>query len=81
VEPQEQERRAQDMPQGTVISQLLRKQAEGAVQITKQVADQQQRAKEATRGLTQASMDNYMDLLESMFSFYQGGPVADAETR
>src|SRR4028118_563471 len=56
----------------TVISNL-RTQAEGTSQATQQLADQQQLAREATRDLPQLSTDNYMDLLDSMFSFYQGG--------
>src|ERR687898_374213 len=56
----------------TVINNL-RTQAEGTSQVTQQLADQQQLAREATRDLTQVSTDNYMDLLDSMFSFYQGG--------
>ena len=56
----------------TVINNL-RTQAEGTSQLTQQLADQQQLAREATRDLTQLSTDNYMDLLDSMFSFYQGG--------
>jgi chromosome segregation ATPase len=56
----------------TVISNL-RTQAEDTSQVTQQLADQQQLAREATRDLTQLSTDNYMDLLDSMFSFYQGG--------
>jgi chromosome segregation ATPase len=56
----------------TVINNL-RTQAEGTLQLTQQLASQQQLAREATRDLTQASTDNYMDLLDSVFSFYQGG--------
>ncbi len=56
----------------TVISNL-RTQAEGTSQLTQQLADQQRLARETTRQLTQLSTDNYMDLLDSMFSFYQGG--------
>lgn len=56
----------------TVIDNL-RTQAEGTVQMTQRLASQQQRAQEATRELTQASSDNYMDLLDSVFAFYQGG--------
>ncbi len=56
----------------TVINNL-RTQAEGTSQVTQQLADHQQLAREATRDLTQLSTDNYMDLLDSMFSFYQGG--------
>jgi chromosome segregation ATPase len=56
----------------TVINNL-RTQAEDTSQLTQQLADQQQLAREATRDLTQLSTDNYLDLLDSMFSFYQGG--------
>jgi hypothetical protein len=56
----------------TVINNL-RTQAEGTSQITQQLADQQRLARETTWQLTQLSTDNYMDLLDSMFSFYQGG--------
>src|SRR3712207_6126891 len=56
----------------TVINNL-RTQAEGTSQLTQQLVGQQQLAREATRDLTQASTDNYMDLLDSVFSFYQGG--------
>jgi hypothetical protein len=56
----------------TVINNL-RTQAEGTSQLTQQLATQQQLARESTRDLTQASTDNYMDLLDSVFSFYQGG--------
>jgi chromosome segregation ATPase len=51
----------------------LRTQAEGTLQITQQLATQQELAREATRELTQVSTDNYMDFLDSVFSFYQGG--------
>ena len=56
----------------TVIDNL-RTQAEGTLHITQQLASQQQLAREATRELAQVSTDNYMDLLDSVFSFYQGG--------
>jgi chromosome segregation ATPase len=51
----------------------LRTQAEGTLQITQQLATQQELAQQATRELTQVSTDNYMDFLDSVFSFYQGG--------
>jgi chromosome segregation ATPase len=51
----------------------LRTQAEGTRQVTRQLADQQQRAQKATREFTQASTNTYMDLLNSISSFYQGG--------
>jgi chromosome segregation ATPase len=56
----------------TVINNL-RTQAEGARQVTQQLANQQQRTQEATRQLTRGSVDTYKDLLDSMFFFYQGG--------
>jgi chromosome segregation ATPase len=56
----------------TVINNL-RTQAEGTLQVTQQLADQQEFARQATRDLAQMSTDNYMDFLNSMFSFYQGG--------
>ncbi len=36
------------------------------------MAEQQQRATEAGRTLTQESVDAYMDFVNSMFTFYQG---------
>src|SRR3712207_148052 len=36
-------------------------------------ASQQRLAQETTRDLARVSTDNYMDLLDSVFSFYQGG--------
>jgi chromosome segregation ATPase len=51
----------------------LRTQAEGTSHSTQQLAAQQQLARETTRKLMQVSTDNYMELLDSVFSFYQGG--------
>ena len=51
----------------------LRAQAGGTSQMARQLASQQRLAQEATRDLAQVSTDNYMDLLDSVFSFYQGG--------
>ena len=51
----------------------LRTQAEGTRQVRQQLADQQRRAQEATREFTQASTNTYMNLLDSIYSFYQGG--------
>ena len=56
----------------TVIKNL-RAQAEGTLQATQQLDTQRRLAREATRQLTQDSTDTYMDLLDSVFSFYQGG--------
>ena len=52
----------------------LRAQAEGTSQISRQLAAQQELAREATQELTRVSTDNYMDFLDSVFSFYHGGP-------
>jgi hypothetical protein len=51
----------------------LRAQAEGTSQISRQLAAQQELAREATQELTRVSTDNYMDFLDTMFSFYHGG--------
>ncbi len=56
----------------TVINNL-RTQAEGTLRATQQLDAQRRLAREAARELTQASTDTYMDLLDSVFSFYQGG--------
>jgi chromosome segregation ATPase len=56
----------------TVIDNL-RVQADGASQMTRQLASQQQLAQKATQEFARVSTDNYMDLLDSVFSFYQGG--------
>src|SRR4051812_5695601 len=51
----------------------LRTQAEGTRQMSRQLVDQQRRAQEATREFTQVSANTYMNLLDSISSFYQGG--------
>jgi chromosome segregation ATPase len=51
----------------------LRAQAGGTSQMARQLAGQQRLAQETTRALARATTDNYMDLLDSVFSFYQGG--------
>jgi hypothetical protein len=57
----------------TTVIHNLRAQAEGTLHLTQQLATQQQLARKATQELTQLSTDNYMDFLDSVFSFYQGG--------
>jgi chromosome segregation ATPase len=57
----------------TSVINNLRIQAEGTQQVTQQLADQQRRAQVAARKFTQASAGTYIDLLDSIFSFYQGG--------
>ncbi len=54
----------------------LRTQAEGTRQMGQQLADQQQRAMEAGRTLTQESVDAYMEFVNSMFTFGQQGAQA-----
>jgi hypothetical protein len=51
----------------------LRAQAEQNRQATEQLADQQQRQAEAAQTLTRESVDVYMNFIDSMFSFWQGG--------
>ena len=51
----------------------LHAQAEHNRQATQQLADQQQRQVEAAQTLTRESVDAYMDFIDSMFSFWQGG--------
>ena len=51
----------------------LRTQADQNRQMTQQLADQQQRTREATQVLTEESVDAYMDFLDSIFSYWQGG--------
>jgi ABC-type transporter Mla subunit MlaD len=51
----------------------LRSQAEDTRQMGQQLVDQQQRATEAGQTLTQESVDAYMEFVNSMFSFWQGG--------
>jgi hypothetical protein len=51
----------------------LRAQAGGTSQMARQLASQQRFAQETTRDIARVSTDNYMDLLDSVFSFYQGG--------
>jgi hypothetical protein len=58
----------------------LRTQAEQNREMTQQLADQQERQREATQALTQESVGTYMDFMNSMFSFYQGGIRAAEES-
>src|SRR5215207_5739987 len=51
----------------------LRAQAEENRQATQQLADQQQRQAEAAQTLTRESVGAYMELMDSMFSYWQGG--------
>src|ERR671912_1180173 len=51
----------------------LRAQAEENRQVSEQIADQQQRQAEAVQTLTRESVGAYLDFMDSMFSFWQGG--------
>src|SRR5215213_1526017 len=48
-------------------------QAEQNRQATQQLADQQQRQAETAQTLTRESVEAYMDFMDSMFSWWQGG--------
>jgi hypothetical protein len=51
----------------------LRAQAEENRQASQQLVDQQQRQADAAQTLTQESVGAYMDFMDSMFAFWQGG--------
>jgi hypothetical protein len=58
------------------VLENLRTQAEDTRQMGQQLAEQQQRATEAGRTLTQESVSAYMDFVNSMFSAAQVGGQA-----
>jgi hypothetical protein len=51
----------------------LHAQAEENRQASQQLADQQQRQADAAQTLAQESVSAYMDFMDSMFSYWQGG--------
>src|SRR5919107_806722 len=51
----------------------LRAQAEENRQATQRLADQQQRQAEDAQTLTRESVGAYMEFMDSMFSYWQGG--------
>ena len=53
------------------VNDHLRTHVQETRQMSEQLADQQQRGQEASRQLTQESVQAYMDFINSMFSFYQ----------
>ena len=65
----------------TVINNL-RSQAEDTRQMTRQLANEQQRVQEATRDLTQASVGAYMDFVNSCMPLYSArerrSPIPEA---
>src|SRR5215216_2869577 len=56
----------------TVINHLQR-HAEANIQVGEELAGQAQRGQEASRQLTQESVQAYMDFINSMFSYAQAG--------
>ena len=75
------ERGVSAQEQGTQLTQVffdqtintLRAQAEENRQATQQLADQQQRQREAGQQIAQESIGAYMAFMDSMFSYWQGG--------
>lgn len=57
----------------TSVVNNLQDQAEGNRAMVSGLLEQQQRQREASQALTQESMSAYMDFLNSMFTYYQGG--------
>ena len=57
----------------TDVINNLRTQTEDTREMSQQLADQQRRIQEAGQTLTQESVDAYMDFMDSMFSWWQGG--------
>ncbi len=49
------------------VIESLRAQAEGS----RDLAEQQERQREATQAMTRVSVDAYMDFVNSMFSYYR----------
>ena len=60
----------------------LRTQADANLQLSEQIAKQQQRQVEAAQDLTQETVDAYMDFASSLFGFWQRGTqVAEIGTK
>ncbi len=51
----------------------LRTQADSNLQLSEQIADQQQRQVQAAQALTQETVDAYMDFASSVFGFWHKG--------
>ena len=51
----------------------LRAQAEENRQATERLTEQHQRQAEAAQTITEESVEAYMDFMDSMFSYWQGG--------
>ena len=75
------ERGVSAQEQGTQVTQVffnqtintLRAQAEENRHASQRLAEQQQRQAEAAETLAQESVSAYMDFMDSMFSWWQGG--------
>src|ERR671917_486420 len=75
------ERGASAQEQGAQVTEVffnqaintLRAQAEENRQASDQLAEQQQRQAEAAQTLTRESVGAYMEFMDSMFSYWQGG--------
>src|SRR5918994_1474284 len=75
------ERGVSAQEQGTQVTEVffnqaihnLHAQAEENRQATQRLADQQQRQADAAQILIKESVDAYMELMDSMFSYWQGG--------
>src|SRR5918997_452807 len=75
------ERGASAQEQGAQVTEVffnqainnLRAQAEENRQASDQLAEQQQRQAEAAQTLTRESVGAYMEFMDSMFAFWQGG--------
>ena len=54
------------------VIENLHAQAEGNRALVGELAEQQERQREAAQAIAQESVGSYMDFLNSMFSYYQG---------
>ena len=58
----------------------LRTQTDDNLQLSEQIAEQQQRQVQAAQALTQETVDAYMDFASSMFGFWHRGTQVAEET-
>ena len=57
----------------TSVNEHLRTHAEANREMTQELLEQQQRQQEAEQQIAQESVGTYMDFMDSMFSYWQGG--------
>ena len=57
----------------TSVNEHLRTHAEANREMTQELLEQQQRQQEAGQQIAQESVGAYMDFMDSMFSYWQGG--------